>query len=524
MNKQDISFSVKKSKSGDPSVVINNIWVHSRYDPAREASLFVSSHELKSARWLVLVGDTLGYLASAFLEKHDHLNIISITPLPDDALHSVSDKWSDKRIYRCSGENKMQLYKFITNTIPDHHVEKIKVLVWPAISRACPSWSSETLKTISETLSFFSANMATIQGFASKHLSNAFFHLTSLSSSCRFSGRFHTELPVVIAASGPGLDLILPLILDYRERFFLCALPSSLQALGHYNLVPDIIINSDPGYWARFHLLEGLSTSASATDQPFLFSSLYGSLPFHSASTFNHRGLFIEYDSPFALNTSTILHIPARGTVAATALDIMLQSSSGPLFFAGLDFSSRDLQTHVKPHTFDKLYFTWSDRYLPSESIRFFRKPSSSHDPLRQYARYFSYLSAERNVFRILSPFSLRNSALQEIEASSFLDFISSDKHSEPEKPSSYDDPDRRNLVNSIISAFDKRLEYLLSLKNQDISALLARSISELDIEEMRLLNLVAMIDASFSEDFTFLRKQGKIIGERILHVGKLNT
>jgi hypothetical protein len=229
MNNQNLSFSIKDSRNGDFSVVINNIWMHSRYNPDREADLFASSHQMNNARWLILVGDTLGHLASAFLKKHEDLKIISISPLPEDALQFMSEKWSDKRIYRWAGPHRMHLYKFITNTIPDHHVETIKVLVWPATARACPSWSSETIGTISEAFSFFSANMATMKGFSSRYVSNALYRLASFKMDCRFSGRFHTDLPVLIAASGPGLEVLLPVLKEYRDRMFLCALPSSLQ-------------------------------------------------------------------------------------------------------------------------------------------------------------------------------------------------------------------------------------------------------------------------------------------------------
>jgi hypothetical protein len=297
-----------------------------------------------------------------------------------------------------------------------------------------------------------------------------------------------------------------------------------LAALSYYSIVPDIIINSDPGYWARFHLMEGLSCSHSNTEPLFLFSSLYGSVPFHSGSSFRHHGLFIEKDSPFAIDNSRVMHLPARGTVAATALDIMLQSSSGPIFFAGLDFSSRDLQSHVRPHTFDKYYFTWSDRFLPTESIRFFRQPLPDHDPLRQYARYFSQLSEEKRVYRILSFCSLRNSSLHELEASSFYDFISNSNQGNRKNNTAFVNQESVGLADSIISAFEKRLNYFLSLNNRDISLLLSRSVRELGVKDMRILNLVSMIDASFSGDFAFLRKQAKIIKEKVRNVGKLNT
>ena len=62
-----------------------------------------------------------------------------------------------------------------------------------------------------------------------------------------------------------------------------------------------------------------------------------------------------------------------HGTVAATALDLALASTSAPVIVAGLDMCTRDISLHARPSAFDCLLHLQSTRLLPHYSLSFQR-------------------------------------------------------------------------------------------------------------------------------------------------------
>ena len=74
------------------------------------------------------------------------------------------------------------------------------------------------------------------------HFNNNVYEINNISS------------PVFIAASGPSLKESFPFLKRYSDRIILAALPSSLRALKSESIIPDLVIHTDPGFWAKEHL------------------------------------------------------------------------------------------------------------------------------------------------------------------------------------------------------------------------------------------------------------------------------
>jgi hypothetical protein len=65
--------------------------------------------------------------------------------------------------------------------------------------------------------------------------------------------------------------------------------------------------------------------------------------------------------------------IPPHGTVAATAIQLALASTSAPVIVAGLDLGDRDLLTHARPNAFDTLLQLQASRLCPHASLTYHR-------------------------------------------------------------------------------------------------------------------------------------------------------
>jgi hypothetical protein len=169
--------------------------------------------------------------------------------------------------------------------------------------------------------------------------------------------------PVVLAASGPGLEDFLSILKRHRPAFRLWALPSSLAALADSNIVPDLVIATDPGFWARMHgryLPQGCPVAMPLTAAP-LPEKAGPPMLLHQGSSFE-AALLQESSWP-------VISLPAMGTVAATALELWRRISKGRLLITGLDLCWIDLREHARPHSFDGWLSGQEARTSPKQEI-----------------------------------------------------------------------------------------------------------------------------------------------------------
>jgi len=85
-----------------------------------------------------------------------------------------------------------------------------------------------------------------------------------------------------------------------------------------------------------------------------------------------NQGTFLERELLSAVGVEAPLAEP-HGTVAATALDLALAATRGPVTLAGLDLCALDSETHVRPNAFDTLLRDGDDRCAPHHALAYAR-------------------------------------------------------------------------------------------------------------------------------------------------------
>ena len=143
-----MDFSVSPSRSGPPTCAFAGIWLHSRYDPEKEARRFVES-ELASSRpsHVVLLGPCLDYLSPVLREFLPRARIVSIqysklfagasSELPDMSWHPASGK---------------RLESFLDAALDEDAVSGVAVLEWEPASRAFPDVARSARKAVKDSL------------------------------------------------------------------------------------------------------------------------------------------------------------------------------------------------------------------------------------------------------------------------------------------------------------------------------------------------------------------------------------
>ena len=388
--------------------------LHSRYNPQGEAEKYLHSLDVpRGIRFFILIEPGQEYLIPLLYQKFPGVRII--------ALHVQAQKTAaaakEIPVRRWSPEAGIPLQAFLEQEIPDTLAAAIRIIEWrPALA----AYGERYCQLLRETVDFIKridANMRTTRGFGRRWFRNFFKNLL-LIRRVLVQDRA-ASVPVIITAAGPGLEEAVPLIkaLQRQSPHRILAVSSSVQALRWRGILPDLVITTDGGGWACFHLYEclrGMDARASLV----LAASLFAALPSQC------RDLVLLPLSDGSLWQTLILQslgipfisLAQRGTVSASALDLALILTQGKIYLAGMDLAHQDIRTHVRPYSFDRLLEAGASRLTPVYTQSFTRSrailASGSHDiyaawfrqHLQTYPERIYPLGANNPVFKILKP------------------------------------------------------------------------------------------------------------------------
>lgn len=187
------------------------------------------------------------------------------------------------------------------------------------------------------------------------------------------------QMPVIVTGSGPGLETALPVIRNIQDNCLILAASSSVMALSHAGIQPDILIATDGGCWALQHIYSFYRKTKECARQAdktgILAANLSAAIPSQCADMpflILNDGSFWQSIILHELNLPSII-IPQKGTVTASAVELALALSGENIFLAGMDLCVKDIRTHVKPYGFDYILFNNTQRLKPAYSEFFVR-------------------------------------------------------------------------------------------------------------------------------------------------------
>jgi hypothetical protein len=391
-----MDFSIGPSRSGRPSISVEGVWLHSRYDPEQEALRFAES-ELSSSKpsHVVLLGPCLDYLTPAVRSLLPGARIVAV---------QYSELFAGANVGRADASwypgSDFSLESFLDSALDEDAVSGVKVLEWEPASRAFPDQALAARAAVRESLDRLASSAATVRSSGRRWIANACasFVLAERAWTARPSG-----VPILVAAAGPSLGQSLRGLARLKGRFAIIAVSSALSACRFAGFEPDIVVATDGGYWSRLHLYP-LAT------RPLPLAAPLTALP--SSSLYRGAGLVLLDQGSFA-ETELLpylgpsLAVPPHGTVSGSALYLAGRISRGPIFAAGLDLASFGGIDHARPHGFDAFLSSKPSRLDPLEGGAWERDVESSPIALpekpwrssRSLSAYASALSLDSSLF-----------------------------------------------------------------------------------------------------------------------------
>jgi hypothetical protein len=422
-------FELFTARSGQPTARIGGRALHSPYDPVQEARRFVEQSFDEAPATVVVLGEGLGYTAACVRER-----------FPDARLLLVYYSIEVHAASRTGGAPAwhpgldLGLLDFLRGCLGELDMEGLRVIEWAPSAQIFPQASRAANQAVHQAAQELNGSFLTTVGAGRLWVRNSLANFLSLDT-VLVGAPCGPSRPVLVAASGPSLEEAAPIIAGRRDDFDLWALPSACTALHAAGLEPDLVVLTDPGFYGMQHL----RFAGARCPVAMPLSAARGSWAVPGARP-GERGLPVYLLSQPGLFETPLLErlgidapvVVPHGTVAATAVDLALAFTAGPVIVAGLDMCARDLAVHARPAEFDRLLHLAAGRLSPHEGLLYARaaaqqlrkapgeEEARTSAQLRTYAGWFSGPTAgpTGRVYRLLpSPVSL--DALQAVDAGS---------------------------------------------------------------------------------------------------------
>jgi hypothetical protein len=353
--------------------------LHSRYNPHAEAERYIESLGLNgNIRFFILIEPGLGYLAQELKKRRAGCKIVS--------LHA------DSRLRQYCGESAAwypdspeTIQNFLEREIPETLSSSIRIIEWRPGLRQYGRLYLEILSEAADFIKRADASFRTTRNFGRRWVHNFFKNLGFIRKITLYRP---SNSALIVTGSGPSLEETLPRIRELADRAFVLAASSSVPALREGGIVADLLISTDGGGWAQNHLY----SCFRITDKTPLAVNLCAALPSQSSE---YPFLVLNDGSLWQTLVLSGLGIPSvivpqRGTVTASALELALELSHGPVYLAGMDLSVRDIQSHARPYGFDWLFYGSASRLRPLYSRYFVRsRDIIGGGSLEVYAAWF---------------------------------------------------------------------------------------------------------------------------------------
>jgi hypothetical protein len=390
-----MELSFPPSRSGARGLTVDGLAIHSRFDPAIEADRFVAALGwLCPPSCVILLEPGIDHLARSLGERFPRTKMLvvhydrEIASMADDGNNPV---WSPPMDSSDAGSAMDDLRIFIENELSEEDISGIRLLPWPPAAKAFPKMHTAVLGTILEITRRLAAGIETTAAFGRRWFSNAIDNARTAGS---IVGPLETSSPVVVAAAGFSLGASIPFLRKNRKHIVLVSCSSACPALFHAGIVPDLVVSTDAGYWARCHLAE-----LRAFPRLTLAMPLEAALP---PGRETRPLMILDQGSGFERALARIcglesVGVEPNGTVTGTALEIALASTPNAVIVCGLDLCADDLVSHSRPYALDPFVNGGESRLSPAYSRAFVRENALSPERRgrfrlsRQFATYASW-------------------------------------------------------------------------------------------------------------------------------------
>ena len=404
------------TKDGFKTFSLDNVFFHSKYAPLKEAERFSQGITLPyNPKLIFLVEPGLAYCFPYIKEKFADCRIIVIRLIDYDL--------PGKEHFECvKYDSNLNFKSYLVHTYGEEALLSSGIFIWPPAQNVFSDKVQNIISSYRQALEECKTLLVTRQFFEKKWLTNCCNFICNAKSFISFNRKI--PLPVLVCASGPSLEPCLKTIAENQSKLFILALSSALSVLIKNNIIPDLVLSTDGGYWAGEHLkplLKNKSIPLACPAEAYIPKSILT----------NNPVLPLEYDDSSSFISTQIIQKAGincfkalrNPTVSGTALYLAESLTDNKVYFTGLDLHAQPGLQHSKPNRIEQNNSVTETRLLNKESRN--SRSRFNSGSLAVYEEWFSSIT-DKNILdktlRVIDPQYKQNTLgfIKEIDSKTF--------------------------------------------------------------------------------------------------------
>ena len=406
----------KPAKNNELTAFFNGIYLHSAYNPQKEAERFVENLKIfEYEKNIILIEPALSYTASIIRNNFPHLRIGVIRFSKDfEKFNNLFDF-----VIKLYDINDNQFSDRLLNLIGEKDIFSTHFAEWTPSAKAFPDLYKKTISDIRNCMEKAKTLLVTREYFEKKWFINTLNFLKYLKNPVKLDKKIKRN--VIIIASGPSSHENLKVIRKNQNKFFIICLSSAISVCKKNKIKIDLCMSTDGGFWAGEHLKHlDKNTIIAITPESYCKKTILMNnsiLPMYYSDGVSKQILYFT-----EFNFSNAILAERNGTVSGTALDFALSNFEGKIFFSGLDMANQKGFQHEQPNEIEINNSLYDNRLHTKETRNF--KSERNEGSLNIYLQWFQNKTLENNrVFRVINHPCNSLNMIKDITSKEFSDF-----------------------------------------------------------------------------------------------------
>ena len=398
-------WNLMTAKNGSLTAQINtNMLLHSSYNPEREGMSTAEQLAGKNKETVIFMGAGLGwqFCAMAKLINGGGMGatvgtcpvkkLILIEPDPVHffgALYYIdwSPVFAVKQLVLaigCPADSIIGILEGNSINLGSSGVNSAYVYAIPAFIMHARPYFDSVIALIERNRDKNDINAATYKKFEKLWIHNSMTNIGQISKRHTVQQLIdsykNTAKDFIVVAAGPSLETLLPRMAEFKKHAVIVCVETALHALLKTGVQPDFIIITDPQYYAYKHIA-GLAAPESILICPL---SVYPAVFRFKCRQIVLCSEMFPVSKYFESKLGDFGDLGAGGSVASSAWNLCCMLGAQNIYFAGLDLSYPQGQTHIKGSSAEQTFHTGANRLVPvqkmNSSSRFGANPEYAFD------------------------------------------------------------------------------------------------------------------------------------------------
>ena len=377
-----MALQFSTAKNGEKTCSLDNVFIHSKYNPSQEAKNWIFNLKVDFVpKNIIVLGACIPYCTTFLHERFPNAQIILFQY--DKVFESFSDNENFVSFFISKSTDDVTICEALFDYLGEEDANRTFVISYFPSEKAFPEQFQLAQNGVQKYIKKSIDVIGTRVYFSKKWFYNSLRFFKNLKNTAFYPQKCNQK--ILIAASGPTLKDSLPYIKKFRDNFFLLSVSSATKVLLEASILPDSVITTDGGFWAKKHL----DILKNHKEIP-LICSTESALPYFA---FDMNIVPIEYSDFFQkmlFEKSGVhsIHLERNGTVTGCAINFALNFTDNEIYTVGMDLEKTKGFIHTMPNNLEILDSLKDNRLCTTEKR--ITKSNVFSQSLEVYKNYFS--------------------------------------------------------------------------------------------------------------------------------------